>query len=85
MGAAKVVVLIAWIWGVLSLFGIGGEWAELGSRVFWILLVAHAVECVIFLPKLRQFPGSLGHHLVQTMLYGIFHLRSAQAAARGAA
>lgn len=81
MGAAKIVVLIAWVWGVLSLFGVGGGLAEWGSRVFWFMLIAHVVECVVFLPKLRQLPGSLGHHLVQTMLFGIFHLRSAQAAA----
>lgn len=81
MGAAKVVVLIAWVWGVVSLFGVGGDWNEWGRRVFWVLLIVHAIECVIFLPRLRKLPGSLGHHLVQTMLYGVVHLRSAQSAA----
>ena len=30
----------------------------------------------MFLPKLRAAGGSLGHHLVQTMLFGILHARN---------
>ncbi len=83
MGAAKVFVLVAWLYGILSLFLDPGSAAvDWGQRIFWVLLIVHAIECVIFLPTLRKLPGSLGHHLVQTMLYGIVHLRAARAAAQ---
>lgn len=51
-------------------------WATPGRWLFAGLLVVHAVECVAFLPRLRAAGGSLAHHLVQTLLFGIVHLRT---------
>jgi len=83
MSAAKLVVLAAWAYGVVSLFvAPGSDVTAWGRRIFWVLLIAHAVECVIFLPTMRKLPGSLGHHLVQTMLYGVVHLRAARIASQ---
>lgn len=42
---------------------------------FWFLVVAHAVECVIFQSRMRAAGGDLIHHVMQTMLFGIFHIR----------
>lgn len=47
-----------------------------GRRLFVALVVVHAIECLVFLPRLRAAGGSLGHHLVQTMLFGIVHVRT---------
>jgi len=47
-----------------------------GQRLFWGLVIVHAIECVVFLPKLRRAGGSLANHLVQTMIFGFFHARS---------
>ena len=47
-----------------------------GQRLFWGLVIVHAIECVVFLPRLRRAGGSLAHHLVQTMIFGMFHARS---------
>ena len=52
------------------------RWCGPGQRLFWGLVIVHAIECVVFLPKLRAAGGSLGNHLVQTMLFGILHARN---------
>ena len=55
-----------------------GRWLFLAlgvlCGVFWILVVVHAVECAVFLPRLRAAGGSLANHLVQTFLFGIAHV-----------
>lgn len=83
MIAGKVLVGLTWLFCLGSLFfAPPGSWAGVyGPRILGFLVVAHAIECVVFLPKLRKLPGSLGHHLVQTMLFGILHLRSVEASA----
>ena len=52
-----------------------------GQRLFWGLVIVHAIECVVFLPRLRRAGGSLAHHLVQTMIFGMFHARNVGGAA----
>lgn len=51
-------------------------WATNGPRVLLALVIAHALECLFFLPRLRRAGGSLAHHLVQTLLFGIVHVRT---------
>ena len=53
----------------------GMWWASAGRTLFVGLLVVHALEFVVFLPKLRAAGGSLGHHFVQTLIFGIVHVR----------
>jgi len=84
MIGAKIAVAASWMFAIGSFF-IAPESgaAEWGRRLFWFLLVAHAIECAVFMPKLRKLPGAIGSHLVQTLIFGIVHLRSAEAAAAG--
>ena len=70
MSVGKWVVLVVWVASIL-----GYSVSSLAVLVFWLLVVAHAVECLVFLPKLRATGGSFARHLVQTMLFGVFHLR----------
>ncbi len=82
MVGAKVLLGITWLFCIGSLFfaptaSPAGVW---GTRILRFLVIAHAIECVVFLPKLRKLPGSLGSHLVQTMVFGIVHLRSVEPA-----
>ena len=72
----KIVVGVAWLFGLLSLLMGGGTLWVVGRFVFWILVVVHAIECVVFLPRLRAAGGSLGNHLVQTFLFGIAHVQT---------
>lgn len=77
MGVAKWLVLFAWFFGASSFFVASGTPpAHFGRILFFALVVVHTIECVAFLPRLRAAGGSLGAHLFQTFLFGVFHVRS---------
>jgi uncharacterized protein YhhL (DUF1145 family) len=70
-------------WGVTALsFLVPGSGALLTTlrAVFLITLAAHALEYVIFGRTLPRSSGTPGHHFVQVMLYGFFHIQPAKAA-----
>ena len=72
----KWAVLAAWAFGMLSFLAPApGGLLGFGRTIFWVLVVAHAIECLVFLPRLRRAPGSLASHLRQTFLFGILHVR----------
>lgn len=77
MVVGKALVGLAWVFGIGSVVsGAHSGIARAGRLTFWLLTVAHTVECVVFLPALRQSGGSLGLHLLQTFLFGMLHVRS---------
>jgi hypothetical protein len=47
--------------------------ATAGQVLFWITLFAHIVECFMNLKLFRRAGGSLANHIVQTLIYGLFH------------
>jgi uncharacterized protein YhhL (DUF1145 family) len=66
------------VWGVWSvslaamLFG-GGWVATAGHVVFWLTLIAHLAEFVVHRSLFERAGGSMAHHFVQTLIYGLFH------------
>jgi uncharacterized protein YhhL (DUF1145 family) len=73
----KIAVLVLWAACIAAFFlPATSSLALPGQRLFWGLLIVHAIECVVFLPRLRRAGGSLAHHLVQTMIFGMFHARN---------
>jgi uncharacterized protein YhhL (DUF1145 family) len=73
----KNAVLVLWAACIAAFFlPATSSLAVPGQRLFWGLVIVHAIECIVFLPKLRRAGGSLAHHLVQTMIFGVFHARS---------
>ena len=66
------------IWGVwigalaAMVLGSGGV-ATAGHLVFWGMLVVHLGEFLVKRPVMEAAGGSMGHHFVQTMIYGLFH------------
>ena len=40
---------------------------------FWLTLVAHLVEFAVKRPVMVRAGGSMAHHFVQTLIYGLFH------------
>ena len=82
MSAPKLVILGVWLLCVVAFLGGGDGWfLALCRRVFWLMLVVHGVECVLFRDRLRRASGSLPGHLAQTLLFGLFHLRELPRAA----
>ncbi len=75
---ARMVIALVWMWGLGSyVFATDSLIAGVGRIFVVLLLAAHLVECVIFLPRLRRAEGGLLRNLVHTMLFGIVHVRSA--------
>jgi hypothetical protein len=71
----KNLVIVLWIVCIACFFLPASGITLAGQRLFWGLVIVHAVECVVFLPKLRRAGGSLANHLAQTMVFGLFYAR----------
>ncbi len=66
-------VWVLWIGAALAMF-LGGGWiATAGKVIFWLLVVAHLAEFIMKRDVFARAGGSMGHHFVQTMIYGLFH------------
>ncbi|MFQ5415615.1 MAG: hypothetical protein ACE5FL_01075 [Myxococcota bacterium] len=75
MSFAKVVLAIAWVLCIASFFVATDSRASgIGKSTFVILSGIHLLECGFFLRRLRDAPGSLAHHLVQTFFFGFIHI-----------
>ena len=76
MSIGKWLVLGIWLFSIVGYLVAGGSTVSTAAAVmFWFLVVAHAVECIIFYPRMRAAGGSLLHHVAQTMFFGIFHIQ----------
>jgi uncharacterized protein YhhL (DUF1145 family) len=71
----RLLVGVAWLASVAA-FALPDAhgWASLGRTLFGVLFAVHAVEAVLFLPRLRAAGGSLAGHVVQTLLFGFLHV-----------
>ena len=49
--------------------------SALGRNMAGLLIVVHAIECVVFLGTLRASGNPLANEIAQTMLYGVVHYR----------
>ena len=76
----KVALGAVWVYAALCLF-LPLPLAAVGQAVFWGMLAIHAIEFIVMQSTFRKAGGSLGHHFVQTLLFGMFHLRAVRARA----
>jgi len=80
MSTRKIVVLVTWVAAAAAaLFGGSSMVATIGGGLFGFLVVAHAIECVVFRKELQAAPGPLGRQLVQTFLFGVIHMQELRA------
>ena len=54
----------------------GATFASWARFAFWLMLAAHAVEFSLFSSRLTRAPGPLAAHFLQTMVFGVLHIRS---------
>lgn len=79
MSVQKIGVLV--LWAVLACAfllpdeSVGGK---IGRIAFWVTAAAHVVEFVIYRPTLRRAEGSMGHHFLQVLVFGVFHYKEVQ-------
>ena len=70
---AKQSVWLIWIGSLAAMWLGEGTVRQLGSGVFWLTAIAHLIEFVVHRSLFRKAGGSMTHHFVQTMIYGLFH------------
>ena len=66
-------VWVLWIGSLLAIFAGSGWVVTAGHVAFWLTLGAHVVECFMNLELFRRAGGSMANHIVQTLIYGLFH------------
>jgi uncharacterized protein YhhL (DUF1145 family) len=75
MSFNKIVTLVIWILGIGAFFYPAESTAVSVLRgVVIFLVVAHIIEIAVFWKVLKQAPGSLGGHIFNTFLFGVFHV-----------
>lgn len=80
MSPQKIAVLVTWVASAAAML-LGGDSivATIGTGIFGFLVVAHTIECVVFLKELKAAPGPLGGQLVQVFLFGVVHMQELRA------
>lgn len=79
MSSPRIAVLVLWLVLLASFLVSTSTPAAVGRVLLGLLVLAHVVECVVFLGELRRAPGPLGRHLAMTMVFGIVYVRELRA------
>ncbi len=76
VAVGKVVVLAAWMWGLLSfILPTTVPEPEIGRMVFLGLLAVHVAEAVVFAKMLAaEDGGTIGGHIGKLLVFGYFHV-----------
>ena len=77
MIAAHYSTLILWAFGIVNLFEpFNGILFFVASGIFYLLLIAHLAECVIYRQKILQSNDSPFIAFSMTLLFGVIYLGS---------
>ena len=77
MKAAHVITLILWAFGIVNLLEpFNGILFYIASIIFYLLLVAHLAECVIYREKILKSNDSAFVAFSMTLLFGVIYLGS---------
>lgn len=66
-------VWVIWVGSVAAMMFGSGWVVTAGQWAFGLVLVAHVVEFIVYRSLFERAEGSMGHHFVQTMIFGLFH------------
>ena len=77
MKAAHIITLILWAFGIVNLFEPFNGWLYfVGLSIFYILLVAHLIECLVYRNKILKSQDSPFVAFSMTLLFGVVYLGS---------
>ena len=77
MKAAHVVTLFLWSFGIVNLFEPFNGWLfYFASGVFYLLLIAHLIECIVYRNKILKSQDSPIVAFSMTLLFGVIYLGS---------
>ncbi len=75
MSGGKLFVLVVWIVFAALAWLSSGWLAVIGQLVLASLIISHPIEFIVKLDLFRRIGGSMLHHFVQTMIFGLFYWR----------
>ena len=79
MKATHIITLILWAFGIVNLFEPFNGWIfYAASGIFYLLLVAHLVECVVYRNKIFKSNDSPFVAFSMTLIFGVIYLGSIQ-------
>ena len=81
MSTQKIVVAVVWILSGLGMWLGSGLLVTIATGLFGFLVVAHTIECVVFMKEIREAPGGLANNLVQVFVFGVVHMQELRAGA----
>ncbi|MFL2725042.1 MAG: hypothetical protein ACJ0FP_03325 [Gammaproteobacteria bacterium] len=77
MKAAHIITLLLWAFGIVNLFEPFNGWLYfVGLSIFYILLVAHLIECLVYRNKILKSQDSPFVAFSMTLLFGVVYLGS---------
>ena len=77
MKAAHIITLLLWAFGIVNLFEPFSGWLYfIGLGIFYILLVAHLIECLVYRNKILKSQDSPFVAFSMTLLFGVVYLGS---------
>ena len=77
MKVAHVITLILWAFGIVNLLEpFNGILFYIASIIFYLLLIAHVAECVIYRQKILKSNDSAFVAFSMTLLFGVIYLGS---------
>ena len=77
MKAPHIITLILWAFGLVNLFEpFNGLVFYMASGIFYLLLIAHLIECVIYKGKILKSQDSPLVAFSMTLIFGVIYLGS---------
>ena len=77
MKAAHIITLFLWSLGIVNLFEPFNGWLfYFASGVFYLLLIAHLIECIVYRNKILKSQDSPIVAFSMTLLFGVIYLGS---------
>ena len=77
MKAAHVITLFLWAFGIVNLFEPFNGWLfYLATGIFYLLFIAHLVECAVYRNKILKSDDSPFVAFSMTLLFGVVYLSS---------
>jgi uncharacterized protein YhhL (DUF1145 family) len=77
MKAAHIITLVLWAFGIVNIFEPFNGWVYyVGLGVFYILFVAHLIECVVYRDKILKSQDSPFVAFLMTLIFGVIYLGS---------
>jgi uncharacterized protein YhhL (DUF1145 family) len=77
MKVAHFITLLLWAFGIVNLFqSFNGILFYIASAIFYLLLIAHLAECVIYRQKILKSNDSPFVAFSMTLLFGVIYLSS---------